>query len=199
MQCEFWFDFASTYSYPTAMRIEALAQQAGVTVVWRPFLLGPIFHAQGWNDSPFNIYPVKGQYMWRDMERICAAQGLPLVRPSKFPQHSVLAARVACVGDGQAWQAPFVKAVYHANFAQGLDISSPEVLSACLQAVGQDAASVLAAAQSPENKERLKLQTERAMQLGVFGAPTFTVTDARGTEVFWGNDRLETALAWARG
>jgi 2-hydroxychromene-2-carboxylate isomerase len=72
---EFWFEFASTYSYPAAMRIEPLAQQAGVRVVHRPFLLGPIFAAQGWNDSPFNIYEAKGRYMWRDLARICDAIG----------------------------------------------------------------------------------------------------------------------------
>ena len=70
MQIEFWFEFASTYSYLTSMRIEALAASRGISVAWRPFLLAPIFNRQGWNNSPFNIYPVKGQYMWRDMERI---------------------------------------------------------------------------------------------------------------------------------
>ena len=67
---EFWFEFASTYSYPAAMRIEAVAARDDVTVVWRPFLLGPVFAAQGWKDSPFNIYPAKGRYMWRDLERV---------------------------------------------------------------------------------------------------------------------------------
>ena len=51
---EFWYDFASTYSYLSAMRIEALAAPAGVEIVWRPFLLGPIFQAQGWTTSPFS-------------------------------------------------------------------------------------------------------------------------------------------------
>jgi 2-hydroxychromene-2-carboxylate isomerase len=54
---EFWYDFASTYSYLSAMRIEALAAAAGAEVAWKPFLLGPIFHAQGWTTSPFNLYP----------------------------------------------------------------------------------------------------------------------------------------------
>ena len=58
---EFWYEFASTYSYLSAMRIEALTADAGVTLVWKPVLLGPIFHAQGWNTSPFNIYPAKGK------------------------------------------------------------------------------------------------------------------------------------------
>ena len=95
---EFWFEFASTYSYPAALRIEPLARRAGVHVACRPFLLGPIFAAQGWNDSPFNIYAAKGKYMWRDLARICDALGLPLQRPSVFPRSGLHAARVALAG-----------------------------------------------------------------------------------------------------
>ena len=65
----FWFEFASTYSYLSAMRIDAEAEARGVEVVWKPFLLGPIFKAQGWETSPFSIYPEKGENMWRDLER----------------------------------------------------------------------------------------------------------------------------------
>ena len=71
MAVEFWFEFASTYSYPAALRIESLAQSQGVPV-WKPFLLGPVFRSQGWSDSPFNLFPAKGRYMCRDLERICA-------------------------------------------------------------------------------------------------------------------------------
>jgi 2-hydroxychromene-2-carboxylate isomerase len=63
---DFWFEFSSTYSYPAAMRIGALAAEAGVVVRLRPFLLGPIFQAQGWDTSPFNLYPAKGRHMWRE-------------------------------------------------------------------------------------------------------------------------------------
>jgi 2-hydroxychromene-2-carboxylate isomerase len=95
---EFWFDFASTYSYPAAMRIGPLAGQAGVDVRFRPFLLGPIFKAQGWTSSPFNLYPAKGRNMWRDLERLCTELALPFRRPHPFPQNSLLAARVALAG-----------------------------------------------------------------------------------------------------
>ena len=70
MKLQFWFEFASTYSYPAVMRIDKAAAARGVAVEWRPFLLGPLFHAQqGMKDSPFNVVPVKGSYMWRDLER----------------------------------------------------------------------------------------------------------------------------------
>jgi len=191
---EFWFEFASTYSYPAAMRVEAAARQAGVGVTWRTFLLGPIFAAQGWNDSPFNLYPAKGRYMWRDLERICAAQGIPFRRPSRFPRGSLLAARVACRFAAEPWLADFVRAVYTANFAADADIATVEIVAACLRESGADAPAVIAAAQTAEAKERLRVQTDEAIRRGVFGAPSFLV----GDELFWGNDRLDDALRWAR-
>ena len=193
MTLSFWFEFASTYSYPAAMRIEALAIERGVKLTWRPFLLGPIFHEQGWNDSPFNIYPVKGRYMWRDLDRICAAHGIPMRHPSQFPRNGLLAARVACRFADAPWLPDFVRAVYRANFAEDLDISSPETVTRCLAVSGRDPAALLAEAQSPEAKERLRANTNEAIALGIFGAPSFTI----GSELFWGHDRIEDALRWA--
>jgi len=188
----FWYDFASTYSYLSAMRISDLASARGVAVSWRPFLLGPIFVAQGWNSSPFNIYPAKGRYMVRDIERLAAARGLAFRMPDPFPQNSLLAARVGTVGIAEGWVAQFTRAVYAAEFADGRQISSPAVLGALLSEIGQDAPRILEAAQSPETKDALRKTTEEAGRLGIFGAPSFTV----GEEVFWGDDRLEQALAW---
>jgi 2-hydroxychromene-2-carboxylate isomerase len=192
MTIEFWFEFASTYSYPAAMRIEALAASRGISISWRAFLLGPIFQGQGWNDSPFNVYPVKGQYMWRDMERTCGQLGIPLRRPTVFPRNGLLAARVACSFAEAPWLPEFVQRVYRANFAEDLEISDPAIVERCLTALGQDAAAVIAAAQTPAAKEKLRAQTAEAMHRGLFGAPSFVV----GRELFWGNDRLEQALDW---
>src|SRR6188768_1941678 len=104
---DFWFDFASTYSYLAAARIRPLAATANVRVRFRPFLLGPIFKAQGWDTSPFNLYEAKGRYMWRDMERLAAELALPFRRPDPFPQNSLLPARVALVGLAQGWARNF--------------------------------------------------------------------------------------------
>ncbi|MES1991530.1 MAG: 2-hydroxychromene-2-carboxylate isomerase [Pseudomonadota bacterium] len=191
---EFWFDYASTYSYPAAMRVERLAKAAGVTLIWRPFLLGPIFGSQGWNDSPFNIYPVKGQYMWRDMARICEADGLALKEPVRFPQNGLKAARITLIGADEGWGADFTRAVYTANFAEQKDISDEAVLSGLLTLLGQDASDVIKRANADANKARLKIQTEEAITRGIFGAPSFFV----GSELFWGNDRLEVAIEWAK-
>ncbi|MDZ4868166.1 MAG: 2-hydroxychromene-2-carboxylate isomerase [Alphaproteobacteria bacterium] len=192
---EFWFEFASTYSYPAAHAVEAAAKARGVPVTWRAFLLGPIFGAQGWNDSPFNIYPAKGAYMWRDLARLCAAQGLPLTRPSQFPRNGLLAARISCRFADEAWLPEFVRRVYSANFSRDLDISSPFVIGEILSTMGQNAAEVMRAAQAQESKDGLRVQTEKAVAMGLIGAPSYVVDG----EVFWGGDRLGAALDWATG
>ena len=192
---EFWYEFASTYSWLSVMRIEPLAEAAGVELAWKPFLLGPVFMALGWNDSPFNIYPPKGRYMWRDLERLAAKHQLPFRKPSGFPRNSVLAARVALVGVGEGWVAPFSRAVMNANFAEDRDIGQREVIADILTTQGLDADAVIGRALSDDNKQALRRQTEHATELGLFGAPSFRV----GEELFWGNDRLEDALDWARG
>ena len=132
---DFWFEFASTYSYPAVMRVNALADKAGVAVRFRPFLLGPILKAQGWDTSPFNLYPAKGRHMWRDLERTCADLGLPFRRPEPFPQSSVLAARVALVGLADHWGEDFCRAVYHAEFADGRRIDETATIGAIFRAL----------------------------------------------------------------
>jgi len=190
----FWFDFASTYSYVTAMRISPLAETSGLTVRWRPFLLGPIFKAQGWDNSPFNLYPVKGRYMWRDLARICDTLDLPFVQPSPFPQNSVTTARVALVGLRQGWGEDFCRAIFRAEFGEGRDIGEPTTIAATLATLGLDSEAVLEQARTESIKGALRAQTEEAQRLGIFGAPSFVTADG---ELFWGNDRLEAALSWA--
>lgn len=130
--------------------------------------------------------------MWRDLERVCQHEGIPFRRPSQFPRNGLLAARIACWYSDAPWLPEFVRAVYHANFQDDLDISDASVVARCLTAVGQDATEVLAQAQSDESKAKLRAQTDEAAKLGIFGAPFFIV----GGEPFWGNDRLERAIAW---
>ena len=192
MTLDFWFDFGSTYSYPAAMRIEKLARSHGCRISWRAFLLGAIFKTQGMNDTPFNIYPERGRYMWRDLERVCESEGIPFRRPSQFPRNGLLAARIACWYADAVWLPEFVRAIYAANFQDDLDISDATVVARCLAAIGQNAAEVLAQAQSAESKTKLRAQTDEAAKLGIFGAPFFIV----GSEPFWGNDRLEQAISW---
>ncbi|MGC1357479.1 MAG: 2-hydroxychromene-2-carboxylate isomerase [Xanthobacteraceae bacterium] len=192
---DFWFDFASTYSYPAIMRVGALARREAVSVNFRPFLLGPIFKMQGWSTSPFNLFAAKGRHMWRDLERTCGDLGLKFRRPEPFPQSSLLAARVALVGLGEGWGGDFCRAVFHAEFAEERQIAEPETMCGILAGLSVDPAAVLEQAQTTAIKDRLRAETAKAQELDIFGAPSFCTADG---ELFWGNDRLETALAWAK-
>jgi len=190
---ELWYEFASTYSYLSVMRIEKVAAAARVEVAWRPFLLGPIFRTQGWNDSPFNLYPAKGRYMWRDLERLAAGYQLPFRRPSQFPRNGLLAARIALAAEPEGWCPDWTRAVFSAEFAEDRDIGDTAVLAGLLETLGREPGAVLAQAESDANKAGLRAQTEQASALGIFGAPSFVVAG----ELYWGNDRLGDAIAKA--
>ena len=154
---EFWYEFASTYSYPAAMRVAPLAKARGVELTWRPFLLGPIFAANGWRDSPFNIYPSKGRYMWRDMERICDALGPAAEAPRAVPpKQPACRPRGAC-----AWRrgaGGFLPPGYAAEFGDGLPIADRAAIATLLTNLGLDAESVLARAEDGANKALLKAE-----------------------------------------
>jgi len=115
--------------------------------------------------------------------------------PAKFPQNGLKAARLALAGEAEVWTPAFTRAVFAANYAEAKDISDDAALTEILARLGVDVERAIAAASSPENKQALELETEEAAARGLFGAPSFT----EGDELFWGNDRLEAAVAWVSG
>lgn len=190
---DFWFEYASPYSYPAAMRVEQLAAQAGVKVRWRVFLLGAVFQQYGWKTTPMELFPAKGHYMWHDVQRICASLNLAYQRPSAFPRNGMLAARISANYAESPWIGDFIRSVYQANFADDQDISSSEIIAQILDKLGQDGAQIIAEANADAGKQKLRLQTQQALQHEVFGAPFMLVDN----EPFWGNDRLEQAIYFA--
>jgi len=192
-EIEFWFEFGSNYSYLSVMRIEDEARRRGVRIVWKPFLLGPIFRALGFENSPFVLQKEKGAYVWRDMARQCRKYGLRWMQPSKFPQLGVLPSRVALLGAEQPWIGAFCRQVMELNFVLDEDINQPERLAPILTELALPASVLLDQAQAEPTKTLLREQTDQASVRGIFGAPTFFV----GAEMFWGNDRLGDALLFA--
>lgn len=190
---DFWFEFASTYSYVAAERVDPLAAERGLGVRWRPFLLGPIFRAQGYATTPFLVHEAKGRYMWRDVARTCERLGLPFVRPARFPLNGLLAARIALALPPDA-VGPFCRAAFRQAFCEGRDIADEALLAETLRSVDVELEPALAAARTDLVKHALRRQTETAAALGLFGAPTVVTADG---ELFWGNDRLDEALDWA--
>ncbi|MEM7460189.1 MAG: 2-hydroxychromene-2-carboxylate isomerase [Pseudomonadota bacterium] len=193
MLVEIWFEFASTYSYLTVSRAESACKAANVTFEWKPFLLGPVFQNKGLSTSPFVLDPIKGAYMWRDVERRATRLGLPFQRPDIFPMNGLNAARLMTAALSEPWCGAFARAVFEAQFARGEDISQPEILGTALNSCGVAPEPWFDRAQSAPVKTALRQRTQAAQAHGLFGAPSFRV----GEELFWGDDRLEDAIAWA--
>ncbi len=191
-QIEFFWDSASPYTYLAATQIEQLAARHGATVRWRPFLLGKAFEATG-NRAPASI-PVKGKYLFGDLQLWARHYGVPLRFPSVFPVASLGSLRVACALP-EADVARWAQAVMHAYWAENQDIGQPQVLAQVATDLGLDSDALLAKTQTPAVKEALKANTDEAIRRGVFGAPTFFV----GEQMFWGNDRLELLDAYLGG
>jgi 2-hydroxychromene-2-carboxylate isomerase len=189
---EVWIEYASTYSYLTVARIGRLAAQRGVTLDWQPFFLPPVRERQGLG-FPFPEASARTAHMWRDLERRAAKLGVPYRRPSTYPVNSLPTARVALAGKRDGWCQRFTEEVFRLHWTQGCLIGSDDNLQQALATLGLDAAQVLELANAPANKEALKAQTPRAIERGIFGAPSFVV----GNELFWGDDRLEDAIDWA--
>jgi 2-hydroxychromene-2-carboxylate isomerase len=135
----------------------------------------------------------KGRYVWADMARQCRKYGLRWTRPTAFPRRAVLPMRVALLAAAEPWMGEYCRRMMLLNFAEDRDIDSPEAVGEVLDRLGLPAAKIIDEAQSEANKLRLRAQTEAARTRGIFGAPTFFV----GDEMFWGNDRLDDALALA--
>ena len=190
---EFFFFVGSTYSYLSVVRAEACAQAVGVELVWRPFSVRALMREQ--NNSPFVGKPVKMRYMWRDLERRAQRFGVPFDGIPPYPiDPDERANRVAMLAATEGWCPAFARAAYKAWFIDKLDPGQPDHQSAILDSLGHRAERCIAAAESPAVRTAYAAQTAHARELGIFGSPTFVC----GTELFWGDDRLDDALAWAQ-
>lgn len=193
-EIEFWFEFASNYSYLSVMRIEEMAKRFPVKIKWCPFLLGPIFKSQGWNTSPFVLQKNKGEYVWQDMQRQARKYGLDWTQPTQFPRASLLPMRVAAAYKDAAWMPQFCQAIMRLNFVEDRDIDNTMVVHQVLVELGLDASLMLRDVEREENRAKLRQQTEMAISKKIFGAPSFIVEG----QLFWGDDRLEDALNYAQ-
>lgn len=190
---EFYFDFASPYGYLASTQIDAIAERHGRSVEWHPMLLGAVFKLTG--GQPLPGIPLKGDYAARDMPRFARFLDVPFRMPDPMPMNPVAAARAYYWRELEAGEGPakvLAKAIYHAHFGEGRDLSRPEALAELADAAGLDSKAMLEGMQSQPVKDRLRAVTDAAIGKGVFGSPFFIV-DGEG---FWGADRLDQVERW---
>ena len=189
---EFYFDFSSPYGYLASEKIDELAARFARKVLWRPVLLGVIFRATG--GAPLTTLPLKGRYSLHDFSRSARFLGVPYVQPEKFPLPTQQAARAYYWLHDQDCAAAraFAHAVYRAFFRDGRDVSETGLVLELAAQQGADRATLAAALEDAELKERLKAENDAALQKGVFGSP-YIVVDG---EPFFGADRLPQIERW---
>lgn len=191
---EFYFDFASPYGYFAAQKIDRMCEERGRDVVWKPILIGVAMKMNG--TPPPVAVPLKGDYYRMDFERLARYQGLPWQMPDPFPIATQAAARAFYWIDDQdpAKAKAYAWDCYTAFFGEGEKINEPDVVAAIAARQGFDEAAVLAALDDDTVKQRLKDETNAAIEKGVFGSPFFIVDG----EKFWGADRLWMVRTWLK-
>lgn len=190
---EFFFDYVSPYSYLADARIADVCREAGATLVYRPFFLGGVMKAA--ENRPPGLVAAKARYMLTDLERWASSYGVPMRFAARFPQNTLRAMRVALAAQDAGVFEPYHRAAFRAVWAEGRDLGNEGDLVAVLHAAGLAPGRLLDASEEPALKERLKAQTQEAVDRGAFGAPTFFVGDT----MFFGNDRLDHLAAHLRG
>lgn len=186
---EFFFDCSSPWTYLAFDRIEALAQETGATLVWKPILVGGVFNAV--NPSVYETrakpVPAKARYYGKDLGDWVRRSGLRIGTPKPFPVNSVKAMRGAFFALDAGCIAPYARAVFDAYWGELRDISQDEVLADVVARVGLDRDAYFAAIAAPALKERLRATTDELVARGGFGSPTLFVD---GDDMYFGNDRL---------
>lgn len=186
-QVEFLFDFGSPYTYLAYHQLQKVARTRNAEIIWTPILLGAVFQATG-NRSPIEI-PAKGRYSMLDLQRWAKAYNVRMTMNPHFPINTLHLMRGAVAmqlrGDEEFQR--YLAAIFSAMFETPRNLNLPDEMAEVLENGGFDADVFLGSIGDPAVKEKLKENTAKAVERGVFGAPTFFV----GDQMFWGQDRLQ--------
>lgn len=189
---EFYFEFASPYGYLASLRIDAIAARHGRTVNWRPIMLGAALKLTG--GGPNVTLPMKGPYLLRDAPRSARLLNVPFRLPPAMPMNSLAASRAFwwLNDDDPLLAKRLAEAVYAAHWGAGRDMSTVDQVADVAAPLGIEAGALREAVQRQAVKDRVRAETDRSIELGVFGSP-FIFVDG---EPFWGHDRLEHVERW---
>jgi len=182
---EFFYDFGSATAYLAHTQMPGLAKRTGATVAYRPMLLGGVFKATG-NQSPVMI-PAKGAYMGVDLPRFAKRYGVVFRMNPYFPINTLVLMRGAVAAERLGKLMAYANAVFDAIWVNSRNLNDPAETAKVWAEAGFDPQALFAATQDQSVKDALKASTDEAIARGAFGAPTFYV----GSEMFWGQDRID--------
>lgn len=182
---DFYFDFVSPMSYIGLARLQDVQARTGCDINFHPFFLGGVMKAAGVQPPP--TIPAKAAFIQKDMARHAKRFARPFVFNPAFPMNtrSLLIAATGLEDDERL--PAFISFGFSLVWEKAVDVSRPDLLQAAWvdAPIGFDAFEALAGDET--HAARLKANTQKAVERGAFGAPTFFV----GDEMFFGQDRLD--------
>ncbi|CCE00793.1 2-hydroxychromene-2-carboxylate isomerase [Bradyrhizobium sp. STM 3809] len=186
---EFMFDFGSPNAFLSHEAIPAIEKRIGVQFVYVPVLLGGIFKATN-NRSPAEAYAgIKNKREFHEVETqrfLNRFHVQPWVWNPHFPVNTLNLMRAAVAAQLEGVFETYVDAAFHHMWREPKKMEDPEIAIAAINSSGLDGAKLFARAQEPEVKAKLVENTQRAVERGAFGSPTFFV----GNEMFFGKEQL---------
>jgi 2-hydroxychromene-2-carboxylate isomerase len=162
---------------------------------WRPIAFGVIVQRLG--KVPWS-FAVDRRQNFAEIASRAAERGLPpVVYPEGWPRetYSVLPLRAALLASDPEQRRAVSRELYRTAFVDGRHLADLEAVLDAAAGAGMDRETVRAGIERPEIKDRLRADTETALEQGVSGVPTVQV----GGELFWGDDRLEDAAVALAG
>ena len=190
---EFYYDFSSPYTYIASQRIEKICEDNDATLEWKPFLLGGVFNEIG--SIPAVQIDNKFRYLRQDFEESARFYGVDFKFPELFPLNSVRSMRGAFAAQERGKLVEYTHEMFRLYWTRGVDLSNPELLGEAVSRIGIDKDWFLVRIAEQEIKDKLRDETNIAIERGVFGAPTMFVDE----KMFWGNDRLDFLDRYLKG
>ena len=190
-----WLSIGSTYTFLTALRIKSKLKEENVNIEIDPISIRYIMKNQ--NNIPFPPEKKsKVEYMWRDIQRRAELYGIPKPSfPVSYPLKNFdMANKVGIVANNEGWYLDYFEETYRQWFLEGKDAGSEENIKSTTKNLGKNYSQVVRNASEESIETTYLNNTKKAVEMGVFGAPSFSVNN----DIFWGDDRLEDAILFLK-
>ncbi|MBD1144363.1 DsbA family protein [Pelagibacterales bacterium SAG-MED37] len=191
---DFYFSIGSTYTYLTVTRILDVEKKHQIKFNWKPFSVRVIMKEM--DNIPFPKDKInKVNYMWRDIERRAEGYGFFAKTPVPYPLSEFdLANQIAILGLDKGWGTDYIRLTYKKWFQEGKEPAIDPSISEICKELGLNKDEIISRAKSEIFEKKYMSNTDSARKKKVFGSPSFIVEN----EIFWGDDRMEDAINWAK-
>ena len=191
---DFYFSIGSTYTYLTVTRILDVEKKHQIKFNWKPFSVRIIMKEM--DNIPFPKDKInKVNYMWRDIERRAEGYGFFAKTPVPYPLSEFdLANQIAILGLDKGWGTDYIRLTYKKWFQEGKEPAIDPSISEICKELGLNKDEIISEAKSEIFEKKYLSNTDSARKKKVFGSPSFIVEN----EIFWGDDRMEDAISWAK-